>query len=372
MNRFNMPSRRACGGFTLVELMVAMAGFSIISLAAFSVLSSSQRSAVMNDQTVQIQRNVRIAMDIVSRDIRMAGYGNPPKNALSGCVDHLNATDNAIGADAGSDSISVMTVDQQVGTLTNAFTTGNTITVAGLSSDVAADVTGGKIVLITLDGLYTARVSAVAGSVLTLIDPDPTHTANTPLTIVSPMSFPAATSVIRLTCVTYTVNGIGSTPPFQLMRNTTGVAASAVAIVDGIEDLQLAYAIDADADGKIDDQLGGVASTFDCLDFVPNNGACTQGTTVYAAGTGLVSSLPASMSATPTKVRLIRITLVGRQIPPLAKNVANNTWGDLNYRSSSAIVAEDHTLADLAGFTVSGNVRRRALTRIVNVRDPNI
>src|SRR5438552_2016721 len=133
MNRFNMPSRRACGGFTLVELMVAMAGFSIISLAAFSVLSSSQRSAVMNDQTVQIQRNVRIAMDIVSRDIRMAGYGNPPKNALSGCVDHLNATDNAIGRVAGWTRIAALPSTNRRGTLRNAFTPAKTIMSTGLS-----------------------------------------------------------------------------------------------------------------------------------------------------------------------------------------------------------------------------------------------
>ena len=104
-------------GFTLIELVIALAIFAIISLAAFSVLSTTQQTSVMNDQTVQLQRNVRLAMDLIARDIRMTGYGNPAAGLLAGCANHMNAADQAAGADAGPDSISVMTVDQQIGTL---------------------------------------------------------------------------------------------------------------------------------------------------------------------------------------------------------------------------------------------------------------
>src|SRR5947209_13359328 len=122
----------------------------------------------MNDQTVQVQRNVRLAMDLIARDIRMTGYGNPAAGSIGGCANHLNATDQAVGADTGSDSISVMAVDQQVGTL-NAqaplppATTTTQINVSGLSAGavVANDV-------ITLDGAFTATVTGVAGSVLSL------------------------------------------------------------------------------------------------------------------------------------------------------------------------------------------------------------
>src|SRR5436853_7635692 len=120
--RKSPPDMRRQKGFTLIELMVAVAAFSIVSLAAFAVLSSGQRNAVMNDQTVKVQQNVRLAMDLIARDIRLTGYGNPVAGTLLPCANHMNATDNAPGADGGPDSISIMTFNQQIGGLrANAF-----------------------------------------------------------------------------------------------------------------------------------------------------------------------------------------------------------------------------------------------------------
>ncbi|TLY21480.1 MAG: prepilin-type N-terminal cleavage/methylation domain-containing protein [Nitrospirae bacterium] len=332
-------------GFTLIELMIAVLIFAVISLAAFSVLSTSQQAAVMNDQTVQLQRNVRLAMDLIARDIRMTGYGNPAAGSLAGCANHLNTGDQAVGADTGPDSISVMTIDQQVGTLAAQTplppaTLTNQITLSGLA---AGAVAVGDV--ITLEGAFTASVNAVAGSALTLSQ-----------AIQNPIAFQAGTPVLRLTCVTYDVTGIGVTPPFQLRRNGT-------AIVDGIESIQFAYAVDANGDGQVDDQAGGVANQVDCLDFIPNNGPCTDGTTNYAAGVGTVTTLPASVNATPTSVRQVRITVVARAIPSSAANVANNTWKDPTFTGGSAVTAEDQVIASAPG------IRRRALTRVVSLRD---
>jgi type IV pilus assembly protein PilW len=335
----------------MIELMISLAIFSVVSLAAFSVLSASQRTAVMNDQIVEIQKNVRLAMDLIARDLRMAGYGNPAAGALPGCAQQLNATDNTAGADLGPDRISIMTVDQQIGTLQNAFTSGNSITVSNLISGVAVND------VITLEGVFVATVSGVAGNVLTLN------------TSAGSSVFPVGSAVLRLACVTYTVTGSdGVVPggtavftPYTLLRNTTATPNNAVPIVDGIEDLQLAYGIDADGNGTIDDQAGGTANVVDCLDFVPNNTACTQGTATLAAGTA--TTLPASVNATPTSVRQVRITVVGRAIPPSAANVVGNTWKDETFASNSAIQAEDHAIAGATG------IRRRSLTRIVTLRD---
>jgi type IV pilus assembly protein PilW len=330
-------------GFTLIELMIALVIFTVISLAAFYLLSSTQRTTVVNDQTVQVQRNVRLAMDLIARDIRMTGYGNPAAGSLVGCANTMNATDQAVGADTGPDSISVVSIDQQVGTLAAQTplppaTSTATITVNGLTAVAVNDV-------ITLEGVFTATVNAIAGSTLTLSQ-----------TIQNPAAFPAGTPVMRLTCVTYTVTGIAANPPFQLLRN-------GVAIVDGIESIQLAYAVDVNGNGMIDDQAGGVPNVFDCLDFVPNNGACTNGTTTYPAGTGTVTTIPVSVDSSPSAVRQVRITVVGRAIPPAAINVANNTWNDPTFTGSSAVTAEDQVIPSALG------IRRRTLTRVVTLRD---
>ncbi len=352
-------------GFTLIELMVSVGIFAIVSLAAFSVLSTGQKTAVTADQTTAIHTNIRMALDLMARDIRMTGFGNPPAGSISAaCPQMLSATDNAAGADAGPDSIAITTVDQQIGALGVAFdsTQNNIITLASaLPSDIAVNQ------VVSLDGApgVTGTITAfnTGTKKLTLVVP---NTA-TPLTVTDPKNYAIGTGVVRLYCVVYTVTGGNVTPPYQLIRN-------GIPMVDGIESIQLAYGVDTDGDGRIDDQAGGTAGVVDCLDFVPNNTACRQGTVTLAAGS--VSTLPTSVSSTPTAVRQVRITVVGRAVAPGAVNFANNCWDDQSFRGfATTLQAEDQLLAAPtfpAGCALAGQsagIRRRALTRIVSLRN---
>lgn len=61
-------------GFSLVELLVALAMSGIVSLALYTSFTSQSRSYVKQEQIVEMQQNVRAAMDIMVRDIRMAGF----------------------------------------------------------------------------------------------------------------------------------------------------------------------------------------------------------------------------------------------------------------------------------------------------------
>jgi prepilin-type N-terminal cleavage/methylation domain-containing protein len=61
-------------GFTLVELLVAMAIATVILTAIFSTFKSQQDSYVVQNQLAMTQQNVRGAMQLISRDIQMAGY----------------------------------------------------------------------------------------------------------------------------------------------------------------------------------------------------------------------------------------------------------------------------------------------------------
>jgi type IV pilus assembly protein PilW len=61
-------------GFTLVELLIAMAITGIVAGAIFTAFQSQQKSYLIQDQVAEMQRNIRAAMDIMIRDIRMAGY----------------------------------------------------------------------------------------------------------------------------------------------------------------------------------------------------------------------------------------------------------------------------------------------------------
>jgi prepilin-type N-terminal cleavage/methylation domain-containing protein len=60
-------------GFTLVELLVAAAILGIALGAIYSLYLTNLRSAYKHDDVVEVQQNLRIAMDALTRDIKMAG-----------------------------------------------------------------------------------------------------------------------------------------------------------------------------------------------------------------------------------------------------------------------------------------------------------
>jgi len=61
-------------GFTLVELMVALAISLVVMGAIFLTFKSQQDSYVIQDQITAMQQNLRSAMYMLTRDIQMAGY----------------------------------------------------------------------------------------------------------------------------------------------------------------------------------------------------------------------------------------------------------------------------------------------------------
>jgi len=60
-------------GFTLIELLIVMGMLGIVITALYSLYLTHQRSAYTQDEVVEVQQNVRIAMDSITRDIRNAG-----------------------------------------------------------------------------------------------------------------------------------------------------------------------------------------------------------------------------------------------------------------------------------------------------------
>lgn len=61
-------------GFTLVELMIALVVASLVMAAVYSSLQSQHASYLAQDQVVEMQQNLRATMNIMAREIRMAGY----------------------------------------------------------------------------------------------------------------------------------------------------------------------------------------------------------------------------------------------------------------------------------------------------------
>lgn len=69
-------------GLSLVELMVAMALGLLLMSGVISVFISAKQSYTYQDATSQLQENARFALEMMTREIRMVGYG--------GCSDSVS------------------------------------------------------------------------------------------------------------------------------------------------------------------------------------------------------------------------------------------------------------------------------------------
>ena len=63
-------------GVTLIELLVAMAISAILIAAIYRTFISQQKTYTVQEQVVDMQQNVRVAINKMMREIRMAGFGN--------------------------------------------------------------------------------------------------------------------------------------------------------------------------------------------------------------------------------------------------------------------------------------------------------
>lgn len=62
------------GGFSLVELLIAMLVGGVIMASVMTSFQTQHRTYMGQDQVVELQQNARAAMDMIARDIRSAGY----------------------------------------------------------------------------------------------------------------------------------------------------------------------------------------------------------------------------------------------------------------------------------------------------------
>lgn len=61
-------------GITLIELLVAFAICGIVVGGIYRVFITQTKAYTIHDQVVEVQQNIRTAMEILLRDLRMAGY----------------------------------------------------------------------------------------------------------------------------------------------------------------------------------------------------------------------------------------------------------------------------------------------------------
>jgi type IV pilus assembly protein PilW len=66
--------RKREAGFSLVEMMIVIAILGVVMAAMYSMFTHQQKSYSVQDNVAMMQQNVRVGLDYLVKDIRMAGY----------------------------------------------------------------------------------------------------------------------------------------------------------------------------------------------------------------------------------------------------------------------------------------------------------
>jgi type IV pilus assembly protein PilW len=112
MMNFKRPSPKGSAGFTLIELLVAMVVFMIAAGAMYSVFEASNRSYSVQNQVVDAQNNLRAALGLLSRELRMADY-DPTEIPIDG-IEDADATSIHFQADINGDGVVTLDSNEDV------------------------------------------------------------------------------------------------------------------------------------------------------------------------------------------------------------------------------------------------------------------
>jgi len=89
-----MKKKMYSRGFTLVELLVTLAMTAILTASVYGIFGVQAQRKAVEQKSIEMQQNARVAIDAIARDMRMAGFwgcmtpGNF-KNTVSGYEDDI-------------------------------------------------------------------------------------------------------------------------------------------------------------------------------------------------------------------------------------------------------------------------------------------
>ncbi len=261
---------RRSQAFTLVELLIATTIMGVVLVFVFGTMVSSQKKAASIDDTVEVQQAARQIADIIERDLRHTGMMVADSAAMCG-VDNTNAPDRFWVTDWET-VIPGVDLDPRLGAtligavnlpLTSFFVV-DSLVLEEATPAPAYDTDGDAVPdsdfalgggVIIADQSNPARGSA-CGTITGVTPPNLLRVnleAGALSAVVVGMLTP---SLIAVPATEYAVDNSGRLfrGPFQLAEN--------------VEDLQVAWFIDADADNVVDagEYLGdGVSADYAAL-----------------------------------------------------------------------------------------------------------
>jgi type IV pilus assembly protein PilW len=170
------------GGFTLIELMVSMtiSLFVLAAIAGSFTIQNRQNSA--EEQVGQMQQNVRGALDLMIREIQMAGY-KPAGGTFSGIATSTSSTlrikldldSTGLETDGATDDISYV-FNSSTGLITR------TLNNSAASATLADNITAFSFTYLDANGASTTTNTAVRRITINMTartaKPDPSYPTN--------------------------------------------------------------------------------------------------------------------------------------------------------------------------------------------------
>jgi type IV pilus assembly protein PilW len=83
-------------GITLIELLVALVICGFVIAGIYRVFVAQTRAYTVQDQVVEVQQNIRSAMEILLRDVRMAGYDSDSLTSKISIADPILPADHSV------------------------------------------------------------------------------------------------------------------------------------------------------------------------------------------------------------------------------------------------------------------------------------
>lgn len=236
-------------GVTLIELIIALVISAILVAGIYRVFIHQQKSHATQEQVADMQQNVRVAINRMIREIRMAGFGGKNDNVngdndiinvfgnVNGFADIINAVDNSPRADnvGNSDEITVVGAYERQGRLDQDGHAGDpTITI--IYDDAGKKFDTGTRKYLCINGRDNYVVTAEAGNVLTI---NPTLRRDYGVRDAGGNLIQPVTPVFLVRAVQYGLRVDANGVPVLFRDQNTGGGRDTVA--EYIEDLQFHY-----------------------------------------------------------------------------------------------------------------------------------
>lgn len=286
MTKYFSPARTA-RGFTLVELMVAIAIGLFLSAVTGTVYLNSKNMFNYQDAMSRLQENARFAMERISRDVRMAGFSTC--GSLGGSVANtVNGGTTNWWLNLGAPIMGFDNISTPPSMAPNAA--------PGTDAFYVLGVGGGDISVISHNAqaatIQTTQHSIKPGSILVITDcsqtsvfqmSGPTNANNNATNInhdtgnnASPgncnkqlgancptakaYTYSPGATVLQLSAASYFIApstnlNSGNSLWTCSLENQTGGTTACVELINNVEDMQVQYGVDTDADQSINAYL---------------------------------------------------------------------------------------------------------------------